>query len=79
MMNVTIELKKKVSAVPIRMMVEGEFPTYLTRTIIKAAGISDPMKALVTTPALDMTEENEKPMIMAVTAPKHAPEDIPVV
>ena len=61
------------------MMVDGEFPTYLTRTIIRAAGTSEPMNALVTMPALDRAEENENPMIMAVTAPRQAPEEIPVV
>ena len=49
------------------------------RTIIAMAGTRAPMKALTTIPASPATDENDMLVTIAETAPKHAPEEIPVL
>jgi len=47
--------------------------------MMRPAGISAPKKALETIPSSPATPANDTPTMMAVTAPKHAPEDMPVL
>lgn len=72
-------MKKNESAVPMRITVDGEVPILRIMTTMRAAGIMEPMKALVMMPRLADTVEKAKPMTMEVTAPSMAPEAMPVV
>ena len=78
MTYVIMELKKYDMAVPRRISVAGVMRTLSEMNIISIAGINAPMNALVTIPISPVTLENDTPTTMAATAPKHAPEDIPV-
>ena len=77
-MSVTSALKKYEIAVPRRMRVAGDEPMRLATAMMMNAGMSAPMKALVTIPISPTMVENDIPEMIAATAPRQAPDEIPV-
>ena len=76
---VTIELKKYEIAVPSRISVAGVMRIFSDSTMMIIAGIRAPKNAFTTIPSSLLTVEKDTPITMADTAPKHAPDEIPVL
>lgn len=72
-------MKKYETAVPSRISVAGVILILADIRMMRPAGISAPRKALETIPSSPATPANDTPTMMAATAPKHAPEDMPVL
>lgn len=67
------------TAVPDNIRVAGDALMNWDNPIMMSAGIIPHKKAFVTIPYCPIIPENVKPIINADTAPKQAPDDIPVV
>ena len=76
--NVIMALKKYDRAEPARMSVAGVMWILRARMMIAAAGTIAPMKALTTIP-YPPADAKDTPTTMDATAPRHAPDDIPVL
>jgi hypothetical protein len=61
------------------MMVAGVISILVDRAMMMMAGTMAPMKALDTMPISPVVDVNVTPAMMAMTAPKQAPDDIPVL